>query len=64
MKAARLLLFRFAKSFVAAERCSLFLLDKENGELYSSVFDSGQEEEGKTIFHENEIRYLPIYDLT
>lgn len=51
----------FTKDLVQAERCTLFLIDKERGELYSDIMDEGDtDENGKTIFKksEKEIRYL------
>lgn len=41
-----------------ADRCALFQVDHKNRELYSDLFDIGEEKEGKPIFKKTkEIRY-------
>ncbi|CAK8686329.1 unnamed protein product [Clavelina lepadiformis] len=51
-------IMRFAKSLVSADRCTLFHYDKEKNELYSDLFDVGEEKDGKTIFSKkSEIRF-------
>lgn len=41
-----------------ADRCALFQVDHKNKELYSDLFDIGEEKEGKPVFKKTkEIRY-------
>ena len=40
----------FTKSLVNADRCALFLVDTESGELYADLFDEGHEVDGKPVF--------------
>lgn len=41
-----------------ADRCALFQVDQKNRELYSDLFDIGEEKEGKPVFKKTkEIRY-------
>uniref|UniRef100_A0A9L0IIK8 Phosphodiesterase n=1 Tax=Equus asinus TaxID=9793 RepID=A0A9L0IIK8_EQUAS len=40
----------YAKNLVNADRCALFQVDHKNKELYSDLFDIGEEKEGKPIF--------------
>ncbi|XP_067845185.1 cAMP and cAMP-inhibited cGMP 3',5'-cyclic phosphodiesterase 10A [Heptranchias perlo] len=47
-----------AKSLVNADRCALFQVDHNNKELYSDLFDIGEEKEGKPVFKKTkEIRF-------
>nr|XP_039268130.1 cAMP and cAMP-inhibited cGMP 3',5'-cyclic phosphodiesterase 10A-like [Styela clava] len=51
-------IMRFAKTLVSADRCTLFLYDSNNEELYSDLFDNGDEVDGKSVFEKrNEIRF-------
>uniref|UniRef100_A0A8C6L706 Phosphodiesterase n=1 Tax=Nothobranchius furzeri TaxID=105023 RepID=A0A8C6L706_NOTFU len=48
----------YAKNLVNADRCALFQVDHGNKELYSDLFDIGEENEGKPIFTKTkEIRF-------
>uniref|UniRef100_A0A8C5MJW0 Phosphodiesterase n=1 Tax=Leptobrachium leishanense TaxID=445787 RepID=A0A8C5MJW0_9ANUR len=48
----------YAKNLVNADRCALFQVDHKNKELYSDLFDIGEEDEGKPIFQKTkEIRF-------
>ncbi|KAM4041964.1 cAMP and cAMP-inhibited cGMP 3',5'-cyclic phosphodiesterase 10A isoform 3-T3 [Anomaloglossus baeobatrachus] len=48
----------YAKNLVNADRCALFQVDHKNKELYSDLFDIGEEDEGKTVFKKTkEIRF-------
>ncbi|XP_043925516.1 cAMP and cAMP-inhibited cGMP 3',5'-cyclic phosphodiesterase 10A isoform X2 [Protopterus annectens] len=48
----------YAKNLVNADRCALFQVDQKNQELYSDLFDIGEEHEGKPIFKKTkEIRF-------
>ncbi|XP_064411241.1 cAMP and cAMP-inhibited cGMP 3',5'-cyclic phosphodiesterase 10A [Latimeria chalumnae] len=48
----------YAKNLVNADRCALFQVDHKNKELYSDLFDNGEESEGKPIFKKTkEIRF-------
>lgn len=48
----------YAKNLVNADRCALFQVDHKNKELYSDLFDIGEEKEGRPIFKKTkEIRY-------
>lgn len=48
----------YAKNLVNADRCALFQVDHKNKELYSDLFDIGEEKEGKPIFKKTkEIRF-------
>ncbi|EPY80539.1 cAMP and cAMP-inhibited cGMP 3,5-cyclic phosphodiesterase 10A, partial [Camelus ferus] len=50
----------YAKNLVNADRCALFQVDHKNKELYSDLFDIGEEKEGKPVFKKTkEIRYSP-----
>ncbi|MEQ2246399.1 cAMP and cAMP-inhibited cGMP 3',5'-cyclic phosphodiesterase 10A, partial [Ilyodon furcidens] len=40
----------YAKNLVNADRCALFQVDHSNKELYSDLFDIGEEKEGKPVF--------------
>ncbi|KAH1172841.1 hypothetical protein KIL84_016680, partial [Mauremys mutica] len=40
----------YAKNLVNADRCALFQVDHKNKELYSDLFDIGEEKEGKPVF--------------
>ncbi|XP_074044108.1 cAMP and cAMP-inhibited cGMP 3',5'-cyclic phosphodiesterase 10A isoform X2 [Macrotis lagotis] len=40
----------YAKNLVNADRCALFQVDHKNKELYSDLFDIGEENEGKPVF--------------
>lgn len=40
----------YAKNLVNADRCALFQVDHNNKELYSDLFDIGEEKEGKPVF--------------
>lgn len=40
----------YAKNLVNADRCALFQVDHNNKELYSDLFDIGEENEGKPVF--------------
>lgn len=47
----------YAKNLVNADRCALFQVDHNNKELYSDLFDIGEEKEGKPVFRKTkEIR--------
>uniref|UniRef100_UPI00398EDCC6 cAMP and cAMP-inhibited cGMP 3',5'-cyclic phosphodiesterase 10A isoform X2 n=1 Tax=Pristiophorus japonicus TaxID=55135 RepID=UPI00398EDCC6 len=47
-----------AKNLVNADRCALFQVDHHNQELYSDLFDIGEENEGKPVFKKTkEIRF-------
>lgn len=57
----------YAKNLVNADRCALFQVDHNNKELYSDLFDIGEEKEGKPVFRKTkEIRcvtfiyFLPL----
>ncbi|XP_063047591.1 cAMP and cAMP-inhibited cGMP 3',5'-cyclic phosphodiesterase 10A isoform X2 [Engraulis encrasicolus] len=48
----------YAKNLVSADRCALFQVDHVNKELYSDLFDIGEESEGKPVFRKTkEIRF-------
>ncbi|XP_053476441.1 cAMP and cAMP-inhibited cGMP 3',5'-cyclic phosphodiesterase 10A isoform X2 [Ictalurus furcatus] len=48
----------YAKNLVNADRCALFQVDHNNKELYSDLFDIGEENEGKPVFKKTkEIRF-------
>ncbi|XP_077145290.1 cAMP and cAMP-inhibited cGMP 3',5'-cyclic phosphodiesterase 10A isoform X3 [Ranitomeya variabilis] len=48
----------YAKNLVNADRCALFQVDHKNKELYSDLFDIGEEDEGKPVFKKTkEIRF-------
>uniref|UniRef100_A0A8C8RZM5 Phosphodiesterase n=1 Tax=Pelusios castaneus TaxID=367368 RepID=A0A8C8RZM5_9SAUR len=48
----------YAKNLVNADRCALFQVDHKNKELYSDLFDIGEEKEGKPVFKKTkEIRF-------
>ncbi|XP_044277302.1 cAMP and cAMP-inhibited cGMP 3',5'-cyclic phosphodiesterase 10A isoform X2 [Varanus komodoensis] len=48
----------YAKNLVNADRCALFQVDQKNKELYSDLFDIGEEQEGKPVFKKTkEIRF-------
>ncbi|XP_027861887.1 cAMP and cAMP-inhibited cGMP 3',5'-cyclic phosphodiesterase 10A isoform X2 [Xiphophorus couchianus] len=48
----------YAKNLVNADRCALFQVDHSNKELYSDLFDIGEEKEGKPVFRKTkEIRF-------
>ncbi|XP_013124483.1 cAMP and cAMP-inhibited cGMP 3',5'-cyclic phosphodiesterase 10A isoform X3 [Oreochromis niloticus] len=48
----------YAKNLVNADRCALFQVDHNNKELYSDLFDIGEEKEGKPVFRKTkEIRF-------
>ncbi|NWX08519.1 PDE10 phosphodiesterase, partial [Caloenas nicobarica] len=48
----------YAKNLVNADRCALFQVDHKNKELYSDLFDSGEENDGKPVFKKTkEIRF-------
>ncbi|XP_078504752.1 cAMP and cAMP-inhibited cGMP 3',5'-cyclic phosphodiesterase 10A isoform X2 [Lissotriton helveticus] len=48
----------YAKNLVNADRCALFQVDHNNKELYSDLFDIGEEDEGKPVFKKTkEIRF-------
>ncbi|XP_072499949.1 cAMP and cAMP-inhibited cGMP 3',5'-cyclic phosphodiesterase 10A isoform X2 [Notamacropus eugenii] len=48
----------YAKNLVNADRCALFQVDHKNKELYSDLFDIGEENEGKPVFKKTkEIRF-------
>ncbi|XP_076830710.1 cAMP and cAMP-inhibited cGMP 3',5'-cyclic phosphodiesterase 10A isoform X3 [Brachyhypopomus gauderio] len=48
----------YAKNLVNADRCALFQVDHSNQELYSDLFDIGEENEGKPVFRKTkEIRF-------
>ncbi|XP_047688228.1 pleckstrin homology domain-containing family M member 1-like isoform X5 [Prionailurus viverrinus] len=48
----------YAKNPVNADRCALFQVDHKNKELYSDLFDIGEEKEGKAVFEKTkEIRF-------
>uniref|UniRef100_A0A4W3HD78 Phosphodiesterase n=1 Tax=Callorhinchus milii TaxID=7868 RepID=A0A4W3HD78_CALMI len=48
----------YAKNLVDADRCALFQVDHKNKELYSDLFDIGEENEGKPVFRKTkEIRF-------
>uniref|UniRef100_A0A7N8XY77 Phosphodiesterase n=1 Tax=Mastacembelus armatus TaxID=205130 RepID=A0A7N8XY77_9TELE len=48
----------YAKNLVNADRCALFQVDHNNKELYSDLFDIGEEKEGKPVFKKTkEIRF-------
>lgn len=40
----------YAKNLVNADRCALFQVDHNNKELYSDLFDIGEENEGRPVF--------------
>ncbi|XP_067900946.1 cAMP and cAMP-inhibited cGMP 3',5'-cyclic phosphodiesterase 10A [Heterodontus francisci] len=47
-----------AKNLVNADRCAFFQVDHNNRELYSDLFDIGEEKEGKPVFKKTkEIRF-------
>lgn len=49
----------YAKNLVNADRCALFQVDHNNKELYSDLFDIGEEKEGKPVFRKTkEIRFV------
>ncbi|TKC50943.1 hypothetical protein EI555_001391 [Monodon monoceros] len=48
----------YAKNLVNADRCALFQVDHKSKELYSDLFDIGEEKEGKPVFKKTkEIRF-------
>ncbi|XP_077203994.1 cAMP and cAMP-inhibited cGMP 3',5'-cyclic phosphodiesterase 10A isoform X3 [Paroedura picta] len=48
----------YAKNLVNADRCALFQVDQKNRELYSDLFDIGEENDGKPVFKKTkEIRF-------
>ncbi|XP_053566897.1 cAMP and cAMP-inhibited cGMP 3',5'-cyclic phosphodiesterase 10A [Bombina bombina] len=48
----------YAKNLVNADRCALFQVDHKNKELYSDLFDIGEEDGGKPVFQKTkEIRF-------
>nr|XP_033793166.1 cAMP and cAMP-inhibited cGMP 3',5'-cyclic phosphodiesterase 10A isoform X3 [Geotrypetes seraphini] len=48
----------YAKNLVNADRCALFQVDHKNKELYSDLFDIGEEDGGKPVFKKTkEIRF-------
>ncbi|XP_060040503.1 cAMP and cAMP-inhibited cGMP 3',5'-cyclic phosphodiesterase 10A isoform X3 [Erinaceus europaeus] len=48
----------YAKNLVNADRCALFQVDHKNKELYSDLFDIGEEKEGRPVFKKTkEIRF-------
>uniref|UniRef100_A0AAY4E1N6 Phosphodiesterase n=1 Tax=Denticeps clupeoides TaxID=299321 RepID=A0AAY4E1N6_9TELE len=48
----------YAKNLVNADRCALFQVDHNNKELYSDLFDIGEENDGKPVFRKTkEIRF-------
>ncbi|XP_068597463.1 cAMP and cAMP-inhibited cGMP 3',5'-cyclic phosphodiesterase 10A [Brachionichthys hirsutus] len=48
----------YAKDLVNADRCALFQVDHNNKELFSDLFDIGEENEGKPVFRKTkEIRF-------
>ncbi|XP_078471703.1 cAMP and cAMP-inhibited cGMP 3',5'-cyclic phosphodiesterase 10A isoform X5 [Lampetra planeri] len=48
----------YAKNLVNADRCALFQVDHKNNELYSDLFDIGEEKEGQPVFRKTkEIRF-------
>lgn len=47
---AGLVLQIYAKNLVNADRCALFQVDHNNKELYSDLFDIGEEKEGRPVF--------------
>ncbi|XP_029449976.1 cAMP and cAMP-inhibited cGMP 3',5'-cyclic phosphodiesterase 10A isoform X2 [Rhinatrema bivittatum] len=48
----------YAKNLVNADRCALFQVDHKNKELYSDLFDIGEESDGKPVFKKTkEIRF-------
>ncbi|XP_068258936.1 cAMP and cAMP-inhibited cGMP 3',5'-cyclic phosphodiesterase 10A [Nyctibius grandis] len=48
----------YAKNLVNADRCALFQVDHKNRELYSDLFDIGEENDGKPVFKKTkEIRF-------
>uniref|UniRef100_A0A8C4Q4Y3 Phosphodiesterase n=2 Tax=Eptatretus burgeri TaxID=7764 RepID=A0A8C4Q4Y3_EPTBU len=48
----------YAKNLVNADRCALFQVDHSNNELYSDLFDVGEEKEGQPVFRKTkEIRF-------
>uniref|UniRef100_A0A674MUS5 Phosphodiesterase n=1 Tax=Takifugu rubripes TaxID=31033 RepID=A0A674MUS5_TAKRU len=48
----------YAKNLVNADRCALFQVDHNNKELYSDLFDIGEENEGRPVFRKTkEIRF-------
>ncbi|XP_042157312.1 cAMP and cAMP-inhibited cGMP 3',5'-cyclic phosphodiesterase 10A isoform X3 [Oncorhynchus tshawytscha] len=52
----------YAKNLVNADRCALFQVDHNNNELYSDLFDIGEENEGKPVFRKTkEIREVDLY---
>lgn len=52
----------YAKNLVNADRCALFQVDHNNKELYSDLFDIGEEKEGKPVFRKTkEIRYVHFF---
>ncbi len=51
----------YAKNLVNADRCALFQVDHNNKELYSDLFDIGEEKEGKPVFRKTkEIRCVRL----
>lgn len=51
----------YAKNLVNADRCALFQVDHSNKELYSDLFDIGEEKEGKPVFRKTkEIRCVKV----
>lgn len=51
----------YAKNLVNADRCALFQVDHNNKELYSDLFDIGEEKEGKPVFRKTkEIRCVRV----
>lgn len=52
----------YAKNLVNADRCALFQVDHNNKELYSDLFDIGEEKEGRPVFKKTkEIRYFFLF---
>lgn len=52
----------YAKNLVNADRCALFQVDHNNKELYSDLFDIGEEKEGKPVFRKTkEIRCVRFF---
>ena len=47
----------YTKDLIRADRCALFLVDKERQELYANLFDEGETKDGRPVFSEKQIRF-------
>ncbi len=47
----------YTKDLIHADRCALFLVDKERQELYANLFDEGETKDGRPVFLEKQLRF-------